>query len=207
MTSNEKDEALRSDVRDATAQDIPAVVLVHQLAFRGFFLDRMGSRFLRAYYSTILEYEDSIFLVHVNEAKRVDGFAVGFRHPSAFYDYFRSRRLRLAPIIALSLFRRPALLSDIAHNTRRVASAGKSAAGTVELSSIGTSQLGAGIGSTLLKAFCTRSRLLKADEVILTTDRDANDKVLNFYLAHGFEKQSTERRGERVLQIMSRDLR
>lgn len=166
----------------------------------------MGARFLRAYYLSILHYEAAIFLVNVNEVGEIDGFAVGFRDPGAFYDYFRSRRLRLAPIIALSLLGRPTLLIEIARNTRRVAGSERSAAGIVELSSIGTSRLGAGIGSTLLQAFCTRSRLLGADEVRLTTDRDNNDSVLHFYLAHGFEKRGTEMRGTRVLQVMSYDL-
>lgn len=194
-------------VRDAVVGDLPDVVRVHRIAFKGFFLDRMGPRFLRAYYESILEYDAAIFLVDVDETDELDGFAVGFRDPEAFYDHFRSRRLRLLPVIALSLVRRPTLFVEIARNTRRIAATGKATASVVELSSIATSRLGTGIGSRLLKAFCELSRNLGASEVILTTDRDDNAPVLNFYLRHGFAKRGTEVRGARVLQIMARTSR
>ncbi|WP_454597956.1 GNAT family N-acetyltransferase [Qipengyuania sp. SM2507] len=166
----------------------------------------MGPRFLRAYYEAILEYDDAIFLVSIDDSDELDGFAVGFRDPEAFYDHFRSRRLRLLPIIALTLLRRPTLFVEIARNTGRVAASGKGAASVVELSSIATSRLGTGIGSRLLQAFCDRSRSLGASEVTLTTDRDDNAPVVNFYLRHGFKKRGTELRGARALQVMARDL-
>jgi GNAT superfamily N-acetyltransferase len=195
-----------SHVRYVVKNDLPDVVRVHRIAFKGFFLDRMGSRFLRAYYEAILEYNAAIFLVHIDESDRLDGFAVGFRDPEKFYDHFRRRRFRLLPIIALSLLRRPTLLGEIARNTERVAATGKGAASVVELSSIATSRLGTGIGSLLLQAFCDRSRTVGAREVTLTTDRDDNAPVLNFYLRHGFARRGTEVRGARVLQVMGRDL-
>jgi GNAT superfamily N-acetyltransferase len=195
-----------SNVRSAVAGDLPDVVRVHRIAFKGFFLDRMGPRFLRAYYEAIVEYDAAIFLVSIDDADELDGFAVGFRDPDAFYDHFRSRRLRLLPIIALALLRRPRLFVEIARNTGRVAAAGKGAGRVVELSSIATSRLGTGIGSRLLQAFCDRSRGLGASEVTLTTDRDDNVPVVNFYLRHGFERRGIELRGARALQVMARDL-
>lgn len=201
-----KKRSATSGTRNAVAGDLPDVVRVHRIAFKGFFLDRMGPRFLRAYYEAILEYDAAIFLVNVGEADGLNGFAVGFRDPDAFYDHFRSRRLRLLPIIALALLRRPTLFIEIARNTGRVAATGKGAASVVELSSIATSRLGTGVGSHLLQAFCDRSRGIGASEVTLTTDRDDNAPVVNFYLRHGFEKRGTELRGARVLQVMARDL-
>lgn len=204
----EKGNASRtpSRVRDARPSDLGAVVGVHRIAFRGFFLDQMGPRFLRAYYASIIDFPQAIFLVHEDEACRVDGFAVGFLDPEAYYAHFRSRRLRMAPIIALALLRRPNLLVEIARNTRRVSSVKPGSNATVELSSIGTRRHGAGIGSHLLRAFCDRSREMGAREIVLTTDRDHNEGVLSFYLAHGFEKGGIEARGRRVLQIMFKSL-
>lgn len=193
-------------VRPANSDDLTDVVRVHRIAFKGFFLDRMGSRFLKAYYQSILEYGAAIFLVNVDQSGTIDGFAVGFRDPNAYYAYFRSRRLHLLPIIGLSLLRRPALLIDVARNTRRVAAAREHMADVVELSSIGTSRLGAGIGSILLQAFCAESKRLGASEITLTTDRYGNDSVLNFYSKYGFDMQKSELRGTRVLQVMTRNL-
>jgi|TARA_R100000049_G_C1939440_1_gene83445 ribosomal protein S18 acetylase RimI-like enzyme len=204
--TDKKRIASSSRVRDAVESDLPEVVRVHQIAFKGFFLDSMGPRFLRAYYGAILEYGPAIFLVSIDENDELDGFAVGFQDPEAFYDHFRSRRLRLLPIIVLALLRRPTLFVEIARNTRRVAATGKGPASVVELSSIATSRLGTGIGSHLLQAFCDRGRGLGASEVTLTTDRDENASVVNFYLRHGFEKRGIELRGARVMQVMALDL-
>ena len=204
MVRDRKSNTPGTGIRDAIAEDLSDVVRVHQTAFRGFFLDRMGPRFLRAYYSAVLGYPGAIFLVNVDKTGDIDGFAAGFRDPGGFYDHFRSLRPRLAPIIALALLRRPSLLAEIVRNTRRVATPGTRASETVELSSIGTSRIGTGVGAALLEAFCARSVQLSAKEITLSTDRDNNGAVLNFYLKHGFEKRGTEHRGTRVLQIMSR---
>lgn len=207
MVQDFENEPSPSSVRHAGIEDLTNVVRVHRIAFKGFFLDRMGFRFLKAYYQAILDYEAAIFLVNVDQSGMVDGFAVGFRDPEAFYAYFRSRRLHLLPIIGLSLLRRPTLLIDIARNTRRVAAPREHTAGVVELSSIGASRLGTGIGSILLQAFCARSKSLGASEITLTTDRDDNASVLDFYSRHGFEMRETEVRGARVLQVMVFNLR
>ncbi|WP_336987715.1 GNAT family N-acetyltransferase [Altererythrobacter aquiaggeris] len=204
--ARKKHNVSSSRVRNAIAGDLPDVVRVHQIAFKGFFLDRMGPRFLRAYYKAIMRYDAAIFLVNSDDADALDGFAVGFRDPEAFYKHFRSLRLRLLPIIALSLLRRPSLLVEIARNTGRISAAGKGNTSVVELSSIATSRLGTGVGSKLLLAFCDQSRRLGASEVTLTTDRDDNAPVVDFYLRHGFEKRGTELRGARVLEVMTCDL-
>lgn len=193
-----------SVVRNAVHSDLDVVVKVHQSAFKGFFLDRMGPHFIAAYYQSVLDYRDSIFLVNVDQSGEVNGFAAGFINPDAFYDHFRARRLKLLPTIVAALLRRPSLFMDIARNTRRVTDTATSGSGLVELSSIGTSRRGAGVGAVLLDAFCARSAELGVDLVKLTTDRDDNASVLNFYLSHGFEAQGFEQRGTRVLQVMTR---
>lgn len=193
-------------VRTVVDSDLPAVVGVHQTAFKGFFLDRMGPRFLQAYYKSVLDYKNSIFLVSVDDAANINGFAVGFIDPDAFYAHFRAQRRKLMPIILKSLMMRPWLFMAIARNTRRLADTDISGDRLVELSSIGTSKRGAGIGKVLLNAFCRRCTELGADRVRLTTDRDDNIPVLNFYLSQGFESLGIEQRGKRVLQIMTKDL-
>lgn len=182
------------------------MVKVHQIAFKGFFLDRMGPRFLKAYYQTILDYDASIFLVHADEQGSIDAFAAGFCNPDEFYAQFRSLRLHLLPIIALSLLRRPVMLLEIARNARRVGSKVRYAPGTVELASIGTSAPGTGIGSALVREFCADARARGADSVTLTTDHDENEAVLSFYQRLGFASHGTEQRGTRILRIMMRHL-
>ncbi|EEW23863.1 GCN5-related N-acetyltransferase [Rhodobacter ferrooxidans] len=178
--------------------DLPAVVRVHQLAFRGFFLDRMGPAFLRGYYRAVLDWTGAIALVAQTSAG-VQGFAVGFADPDGFYRHFRARRRRLIPAILLALIRRPSLLADILRNARRVEVAQGAEPGVVELSSIATAAPGRGIGAVLVQAFCAEAFGQGAVAVALTTDRDDNGVVRDFYERHGFKHVGHESRGERVL--------
>lgn len=192
------------EISDANHADISEIVSVHQIAFKGFFLDRMGPTFLGAYYRAILDYEGAILLVHRDAEGKVDGFAAGFLDPDRFYAHFRRRRMEMLPAIALALLRRPNLIFEISRNAGRVARTGELNVTAAELASIGTSRRGSGVGSRLLLAFCERSATRGADRVKLTTDRDDNDAVVRFYLDHGFEQGGVEFRGKRALLSLVR---
>jgi ribosomal protein S18 acetylase RimI-like enzyme len=191
-------------IRDANRSDISEIVRVHQIAFQGFFLDRMGPAFLRAYYHAIFDYEGAVLLVHCDGKGEIDGFAAGFLGPDRFYAHFRRHRIQMLPAIALALLRRPNLIFEIRRNAGRVARAAELNVAAAELASIGTSRRGSGVGSCLLRAFCERSAALGADKVQLTTDRDDNGAVVRFYLDHGFEQRGVEFRGERALHSLVR---
>ena len=71
-------------VRQATTNDLPEIVDIHQKAFSHFFLTRLGSKFLRNYYGLVLEYRAGIIVV--SEGPRaLEGFACGFVDPAEFY--------------------------------------------------------------------------------------------------------------------------
>lgn len=64
-------------VREATANDLPGIVSIHQRAFSNFFLTRLGGEFVRRYYALVLDYPAGIVLV--SESRGIlDGFACGF---------------------------------------------------------------------------------------------------------------------------------
>ena len=77
------------EVREASKLDIREVVEVHVKGFPGFYLTKMGRRFLRQYYKTILNCESSICLVAIDERKKICGLAFGFKEAESVY-----RRLR-----------------------------------------------------------------------------------------------------------------
>lgn len=206
MSTISKIKSSNFTIRTVVEADLADIVRIHQAAFKGFFLDRMGPRFLRAYYQSVVDFPDSIFLISLDREEGVNGFAVGFINPDAFYKHFRAQRIRLMPIIIEALLCDPSLFIKVARNTRRLAKVNVCENRIVELSSIGTSRRGTGIGTILLDAFCTRSAELGANRVMLTTDRDDNTSVVKFYLAHGFEPLVFEQRGRRVLQIMTKNL-
>lgn len=192
--------------RAAVAADLNAIVSVHQTAFNGFFLDRMGPRFLHGYYQAVLDYPKAILLVHENEAGEINGFASGFIDPEGFYAHFRAQRVRLLPTIVFALIKNPTLVVEILRNMQRVSAPQIQSEDCSELSSIATSARATGVGSILLRAFCDQSTHSGARIVRLTTDRERNEHVVAFYLKHDFKISGEELRGKRALNVMTRSL-
>lgn len=188
-------------IRKMVAADLPSVVNVHQKAFKGFFLEKMGPRFLLCYYQAVLNYNNSFAFVAVDEKDGLLGFTTGFRNPDQFYVYFRKVRHRLLPAIALAVVRNPSLIRDIIRNSRRVSNTINSDAMNVELSSIASSASGKGIGKALLNKFCSEAFGGGARMIELKTDEMENNKVRRFYEMAGFKIMGTEQRRGRTLSI------
>jgi GNAT superfamily N-acetyltransferase len=187
--------------------DLDAVVAIHKKAFNGFFLTRMGPRFLRGYYQTVMDFQASVALVaHDTESDRALGFAVGFRDPQGFYALFGQRRKRMLPAMLLAVLSDPGLAPQILRNMRRVEAQARQPVDAVELSSIAVGASGRGVGGALLEAFAEKASSKGAHRLILTTDAEGNDSVRAFYETRGFSLEGTEIRGERQLCCYSREL-
>jgi len=183
------------------------VARVHSAAFEGFFLTLMGEAFLRHYYNSVLDYQNSIALVAVDQNSRIVGLAVGFKDPSDFYRHFRQYRVRMLPAMLMGFLRRPWLALMIMRNAARVSKDGqRDACRVVELASICSIVRKQHIGTTLLTAFLSRAQAMGACEVMLTTDEHDNSAVRTFYEQHGFVEQGREQRGRRVLVEYSYDM-
>lgn len=196
-------------VRAMQPSDLDAVVQIHRSAFKGFFLTRMGPRFLRAYYQAVLDFPSSIALVAGNPADAdapASGFAVGFRDPQGFYAFFSERRRRLIGAMILAVLRDPRLVAQILRNMRRVETQARQYNGAVELSSIAVQGQGKGLGGVLLTHFEQQAREGSATRIVLTTDADGNDGVRRFYEQRGFVLEDTETRGTRRLCHYARSL-
>jgi len=183
--------------------DLPAVVRVHRKAFVEFFLTRMGPGFLQVYYGTVLSYDRSVSLVAQQHDGEIIGFITGFRDPKAFYAHLRKRRIKLIPATLAAVIRQPSLLRQVLRNAGRVSSfePPEPRAGLAELSSVGASVQGSGVGSALVSEFCQRMFRAGAQSIALTTDESNNDRARTFYTRHGFILSGRERRGDRVLCV------
>lgn len=71
------------------------------------------------------------------------------------------------------------------------------------LANEGVISKGRGIGSQLLRKFVEFAWQSDANEIRLTTNRDDNDSVNQFYLKHGFHNIGVEYRNKRALNIYS----
>ena len=178
---------------------------VHAKAFPGFFLTRMGPRFLAGYYDCVRHYPKGI-VIGAEDENRLVGFVAGFIHPSAFYIHLGRNRWRLLPAILFAILKRPGLAIGALRNSRRVATLAEgdeSDQYMAELSSIGVdpATAGRGTGGRLVREFCSRAVEMGARRVVLTTDRDDNDRVRSFYERLGFEISGRfmQGRGRRML--------
>ena len=191
--------------RKMVVNDIPAVVAVHELAFRGFFLEQMGPLFLKTYYRLTLSYSQSIAFVYVGKSGSIDGFVVGFVNSKAFYERLKKSKLKFVLPTVLGLMANPKLLGDIFRNISRVFDSEHGARNPLfgedfaELSSIAVVKGNSGIGSLLLERFLQDAWSRDVSHVVLTTDLHSNDEAHNFYKKFGFEKNHVETRKRRQL--------
>jgi hypothetical protein len=188
-------------IRDMFSDDIDSVVKIHQKAFKGFFLERMGPEFLSVYHHCVFDYAQSVALVHVNEKGVVDGFVAGYENPTQFYAALRSAKRKLVRPVFVALARRPWLILKVLSNFVRVRESSTSlySQGVIELGTIGVVNSGGGAGGELIRAFIEKSWSLGAHSINLTTDRDDNERAHKFYLKHHFVNSGFEYREGRVL--------
>lgn len=194
-------------IRAMEPSDLDAVVTIHREAFKGFFLARMGERFLTTYYELVLEFNSSIAVVARDTVSgHILGFAVGFSNPSRFYALFSRQRRRMLFSIFLAVLRDPLLVIQILRNMSRVEVQAQKSVDAVELSSIAVGIQGQGVGALLLEAFLDNARSEGSQTVYLTTDAEDNSAVQKFYESRGFLLDGYEDRGGRRMCRYSKSL-
>jgi ribosomal protein S18 acetylase RimI-like enzyme len=192
-------------LRTMTEADIDSVVEIHQKAFQGFFLEQMGTPFIKAYYRIVLAFSGSIAHVYLGRSCSIEGFAVGFMGPMAFYKKLKRSGLQLVAPILSGVISNPKLVIKIFENIKRVSASDSERSptfidkDTVELSSIAVSSAANGVGSMLLDAFVEEAWSRKMSAITLTTDFENNELVNKFYIKHGFEQTGLEIRKGRKL--------
>jgi len=180
------------NIREMNIDDVDSVVNVHLLSFQGFFLSFLGSQFLSELYAGILEDSTGISFVYSEEA-RILGFAAGTSKPAGFYSGLLHRRwwrfglASLVPILKnpliiprlLRAFRKPQDVSDGPD------------IGTLMSIAVSPNSQGRGIGQSLVKAFLEEAAQRGLKYVDLTTDKNNNDAVNQFYQRLGFRCSRT----------------
>jgi ribosomal protein S18 acetylase RimI-like enzyme len=189
-------------VRDAVPDDIPALASIHVRAFPGFFLSRMGARFVQDYYASVAS-DPSGWILVGETGGRIVGAAVGFGDPARFYRSYRSRPVRLLVPVLGAVVSDPRLIPLVVGNVRRSRDA-RTPPGDAELASlfVDPDDAGAGAGQRLLDAFVDRARTAGNAGVSLTTDADGNDRARRFYAGAGFTETATLFQGRRRLLVL-----
>ena len=196
------------DIRQATEQDVDAIVAVHLAAFNGFFLTMLGPSFLRGLYRAFLHRQHGILRVAVSSENTIVGFAAGTSATQLFFSQLRKDKwfsflLRAIPgmlknpvIVVKKLYYaafykgdRPASLSDVAL-----------------LSSIAVSpdMAGKAVGKALLADYEQQVKAAELPALFLTTDKFGNDNVVAFYQRAGYQIESefTQPDGRQMLRLI-----
>ncbi len=174
----------------ANLSHLDAMVQIHLEAFKGFFLESLGKQFLKKLYRSFILETSGLCLVAV-ERKCIVGFVVGTTQPEGFF-----RRLLWSRWIGFVLAGTTALTLHPIRVGKKFFSALRyrgerpfNLPDATLLSSIGVvpSAHGRGIGKILIYAFCQSAQEAGSPTVFVTTDRNENDAVNQFYLSSGFK--------------------
>jgi ribosomal protein S18 acetylase RimI-like enzyme len=175
-----------------TMADVPEVVNTHLKSFTGFFLSFLGYQFLRELYVGVLK--DSAGIAYVYEDQgRILGFVAGTSQPAGFYSRLLLRRwwrfglASFVPILKnplivprlLQAFRKPQDVSD------------QPDVGTLMSIAVSPDAQGRGLGQALVRAFLEAAASRGVKYVDLTTDKNDNDSVNQFYRRMGFRCSRT----------------
>jgi ribosomal protein S18 acetylase RimI-like enzyme len=181
-------------VRSASPGDVAPLIAVHEAAFPGFFLTRMGPGFLRQLYGGFVEEAGGICLIAERQGK-VAGFVAGTTSPRLFFSRLLRRRwaafmlASLPPLARHPLLVGRRLLGALTYRGERP----DHLDGGALLSSIAVtpSFSGSGVGATLVESFANLARERGARSIYLLTDRDSNEATRAFYVRCGFAADTT----------------
>ena len=103
-------------IQKATANDIDAIVRIHEAAFPDFFLTSLGAGFLKLFYTSVMNHKDGVLLVCENE-ERVIGFCAGTMLSSGFNSKLIKANIWAYMLASLRiLFTRPMSLVHLMKN-------------------------------------------------------------------------------------------
>lgn len=177
------------EIQKATPNDVESIVKIHTDAFNGFFLTRLGPKFLTFYYTCFVKSDETVTMVAVE-----DGVVYGFSAATKVCKGFNSRLIRrnFFAFCVLSLkmfFTTPKALLRLAKNLTKKSESVEDDENYAELYSIGVSRdaQGKGIGKMLLAASEESLKREGVKRVSLTTDYENNEKTLGFYHSMGYD--------------------
>ena len=189
-------------IRPLKVSDVGQVVTVHLSSFPGFFLSFLGVRFLSLFYSGICSAPEGIAFVYLNDVGIPCGFVAGTSNPGGFYSRLLKRDwLKFAFASIIPVLKKPSVIGRIARALFLPSDnpVGGDVAGLFSIGVLPELQ-GTGAGKKLVQSFLDEAKKKGCKKVFLTTDRDNNEAVNNFYEKIGFSivREFTTPEGRRM---------
>ena len=174
---------------ELTAEDVPAAAALHQLAFPGFFLSRLGTPFLAQFYGGFVEDPGAVTVVARDEIGVIRGVAVGTLAPRGFFSRLvRKRWLGFVTASARAAVEHP---ESIPRLLRAIRYRGDGPAGLdgALLSSmcVDRTTQGSGTGQLLINDWIRIVAARQVAHAFLTTHAEGNDAVNRFHRSGGWQ--------------------
>lgn len=178
-------------IRKANNNDVNTLASEHERIFSDFFMASLGSSFLKAYYKTAVNYEETVCLMADDEEGNCLGFVFGRVKAKGYLKRLLKKGfVRFAWCGVKLLFTHPKALLRLYKNLEKKGNANgiEDSQDYAEIGLIGVSPQikGQGIGHQLLNAFESEIKEHGAYRVSLTTDYYENENTLTAYKAWGF---------------------
>ena len=177
-------------IRKANKKDVYTLALEHERIFHDFFMSSLGCSFLKTYYRTAVDFEETICLMADDDGQCI-GFVFGRIKAKGYLKRLLKKGfLSFAWCGVILLFTRPKALLRLARNLEK-----KGGTDGVEdnqdyaeigLIGVAPQMKGKGIGHKLLNVFEMEIKRLGAKRLSLTTDYYDNENTLTAYKAWGF---------------------
>lgn len=176
-----------NNIRPMRLHDVKEIVNIHLKSFPGFFLTFLGPHFLHEYYVALLNDPAGFGFVHINLGN-ITGFVAGASEPSMFYSrLLRKRWWRFAFAVLIPALRNPLIIPRLFRAFRKSQDVSKRTdVGTLMSIAVDPNVQGHGIGRMLVESFLTEAIRRNLKQVDLTTDRENNLSVNQFYVHMGF---------------------
>ena len=178
----------KQQINTMNSSHVDDVVAVHLKAFHGFTLSYMGERFLKEFYTGVIDDPTGIAFV-LEDHQNLIGFVAGSTKPNGFY-----RRLLVKKWWRFGIAAFPAVLSKPRILPRlfralKMPNEKLPYPNCATLMSIGVdpSLQRQGSGKHLVEVFIKESKERGVEAVNLKTDAECNDRVNQFYTNKGFK--------------------
>ena len=184
-------------------EDIKNISILHQIAFKNFFLTSLGSDFLTKFYASIFRSKDRIAIGAFNNSNELVGFAIGAKTKNGFYkSLLKNNFIPLLFSAFFNLLKQPLKIKRLLQSLLTSETSNEEFIDYATLLSIclDPDKKGQKIGKLLLEAF-ENETLNYSKGISLTTDKYDNDYVNNFYISNNYILNNEFSQGNREMNF------
>lgn len=169
-------------------EHVDDVAYIHQIAFPGYFLTFLGSRFLCLLYSEILKTEgNSSVVAWSDEHQAAVGFAVAVKDQESFYSRLIKRRLFAFAFAALgATIKNPMIIPRLFRALKYPAKSREAPAQACFLSmGVRPDMQGRKLAVLMTDKMMQGLKENGVESVLFVIDRDVNERARNFHYRYG----------------------